>query len=371
MKTLFLHLFFILLMCCAGEHLAGQYLELRLIPQEEEASLQVWLRPGLFKNGTGLRLRLENKKKTVLRNKGFILPQDTTSVLVWELVLPPGSYSAQMRAEEPPFTEVSADITIPPAGLPLASSLVLSLKPIDVLDQSPSRIPVFQSSASTLHFALAYQQCPQDQLSVRAILYKAERGNQEPTYASLEQVAAVFRLRDGAAAFRGRFALDSLEAGNYLIEVLAYEDDRIIPELERSQEFSIRWPGLQSLLDTPSHAIKRMQHIAGEQWVAEKMSLDENQQVDALLSFWRRHKPREHELAMARYFQRLATAEALFSQSQTHLCRMYALYGKAEIRRFFEGNSEFQRWHYPKTGITFLFKRRISDGESGLFELVH
>ncbi|MEZ4684568.1 MAG: GWxTD domain-containing protein [Bacteroidia bacterium] len=348
----------------------GQHLELRFIPGRQE-NLQIWLRQGLFQAGDQLSLAVENKAVGQFRNKDFKLEQDSLPVLLWELAMKPGGCEAKLESHSPPFHEISASINIPASKGPVGSSLVLSTQPLSKLDQIASQLPVYSTSDKKLFFSINYLQCSQDQLSVRAILYKNDQGKQEATYASLEQIAAILRVQQGQATFRGSFHIDSLPAGKYLIEVLAYEDDRIIPELERSREFSLRWAGLATLLDSPRVAIRRMEYIAGKAWVTETLALEPAKQAPALLSFWKAQSPREPERLMAGYFERLGEAEKRFSPAQSDLCRIFSLYGEAKTTEFSASNTQYQRWFYPQTGITFLFRRETGRREPGIFKIVH
>jgi GWxTD domain-containing protein len=318
-------------------------------------------------------LRIQNKESSLVRNINVYLSQDSLAQLLWTLKLPKGSYHVKLNTNQPPLVHEEAFITIPDLDKPFSSSLVLATTAIETISNAPSEMPIFQSRDNMLHFAIAYSNCAQEQLSVRAILYRREAGDKEATYASLEQIAAVLRVGNGKTTFQGKFQLDSLSAGAYLVEVLAYKkDDRIFSELEQSREFRLRWSGLATLMERPAKAVERMVHIAGADWVAQKRDLGQEQQKIAVQAFWQKHNPRESERAMTRYFRRLDMAEKRFSASEAALCRVFALHGEAESKTFTRGNIDYMRWHYPQTGITFLFKRKAHNQEKGgNYELVY
>ena len=143
-----------------------------------------------------------------------------------------------------------------------------------------------------------------------------------------------------------------------MVELLAYEKDRIIPEIERSKVFTLQWEGLEALFNNPSLALSKMGHIADRNWLSPLREQPKAEQEKALRSFWEARNPNEPYLAMTQYFQRLNTAEELFGNWSEDRAKIFSLFGQAEAESFEQNDEHYERWKYNDLGLTFLFMKK-------------
>ncbi|MFK7972983.1 MAG: GWxTD domain-containing protein [Bacteroidia bacterium] len=324
---------------------------------EGNPRVEIWIKKPAGTNPHRIAIQLNHASRPLVYKNDIILEDTARSVMIWAISLPAGVYTAKADLLTSPFSSWEKSFSIPEVSTLQASSLVLSSSPI--LDPNKTDgFASFSTQTATLHYFLQYRSLSLKSLSVRAILYRKERSSEGETFTSLEQKATILSFQKKLATFSGKFELDSLEAGTYLIEMLAYEDDKLVSSLERNRTFTVAWSGMSTLLEKPEETILRMSHITDNQWVNDHILLSKKAQQDAILQFWEGHNPDEPRLAMARYFRRIEQAEARFTSWENDQARIYTLFGEADVKTFQEGNTSFQRWHYKDQGLVFLFRKK-------------
>ena len=206
---------------------------------------------------------------------------------------------------------------------------------------------------------------PQPVLTARAILYeeKSNRKSASPStaYTSLKQINQVMKVNHENITFSGKFDLENLPTGNYLIEILWYEEARLAGEKSISfsivteayywQERNIEESILKIKLLVPPEKIQALQAI---QNIPEKKS--------ALKVVWKTLYPNDSEQQAYLFYEKIRKADEKFVTEplrwQSDKGIVYIKYGEpAETRKFHTAHGEYEGWKYPQWDLTFMFKQ--------------
>lgn len=322
----------------------------------EPSQTQIWLLNADTEGEFSLELRSEGGD--FVRKKKVKIDRVSEARLLWSLSLPQGEFQVDMTGLTSPFFSCNTRTSCPSPNDFLASDLLLSLdNKMTPLEREPLS-EVLDNEVDMLHYQVLYTQPQKKQLTIRAILYRKESNAQGETFTSLEQKAEVLTFTSGKASFQGSFRMAHLEAGTYLVEILAYEDDRIIPELERNQTLILQWSGLKDVFAEPNISLQKMKHITDPEWLDDALKKEKDLQKGILSEFWNKRNPNEPLLAMTTYFQRIQTAERLFKTWDCDQARTFVLYGRAIVNSFNKDKIDYERWSYDAEGLVFLFKKK-------------
>jgi len=119
--------------------------------------------------------------------------------------------------------------------------------------------PQISAKQDQLFFRADVQSTKYSLLTARAVLYIQNEqltAAEAQVFTSIQQQNNVLNLRRGVATFTGSFALEKLEAGSYLIEIIIYEDDQLVAD--QSVNFEIQWKGYALLREKPLQAIQML-----------------------------------------------------------------------------------------------------------------
>jgi GWxTD domain-containing protein len=220
-----------------------------------------------------------------------------------------------------------------------------------------------------LYFFLEVYDRDYREVPVRAYLLKEKTATESlsaTTYDSRKytnKVLYVFKDKDRRADFADFFTLEDLDAGEYLIQILVYDDEQYLDE--KSTRFVIEGKTKQMIYGDLDTSIRMMKYILSPQEIDSLLKIE-----DPLLKRerfdreWRNQYAEEAESQMEIYFKKIYAANTRFTEDrpgwETDRGKIFVQYGepgqdKAGVE--IAGKS-YRRWTYPKWSLTFLFEKR-------------
>ena len=228
--------------------------------------------------------------------------------------------------------------------------------------------PILQPGKK-LYFFLEVYDRDYREVPVRAYLFKEKTATQSisaTTYDSRiykNKVLYVFKGKDRRADFADFFTLDTLDAGEYLIQILVYDDEQYLDE--KSTQLVIEGKTKQMIYGDLDASIRMMKYMLSPGEIDSLLRID-----DPLLKRerfdreWRDQYAEEAEAQMEIYFNKIYVANERYEEDrpgwETDRGKIYVQYGEPgqektglEIR-----GKTYRRWTYPEWSLTFLFEKR-------------
>lgn len=228
--------------------------------------------------------------------------------------------------------------------------------------------PILQPGKK-LYFFLEVYDRDYREVPVRAYLLKEKTATESlsaTTYDSRKytsKVLYVFKDKDRRADFGDFFTLEDLDAGEYLIQILVYDDEQYLDEI--STRLVIEGKTKQMIYGDLDASIRMMKYMLSQQEIDSLLNIE-----DPLLKRerfdreWRDQYAEEAEPQMEMYFKKIYTANERFAEDQpgweTDRGRIFIQYGEPGQEKSgveIKGQS-YRRWTYPAWSLTFLFEKR-------------
>lgn len=240
----------------------------------------------------------------------------------------------------------------------------ITLKP----DQSP--FPFFsgeiegENTVKSLGFS-QNARFPQKVLTARAILYKEKKTTKSETaataYTSLQQINQVLKTAPSGVTLSGAFDISRLTTGNYLIEILWYDDAKLTGE--RSIPFSIVTEAYYWQDRNIEESIRKAALLLEKEQIKTLLQIPSvPEKKSALKSVWKTLYPVDSEQQAYTFYEKVRKAEELFATEpltwQSDRAMTYIRYGEPEeTRKFHTRNGDFEGWIYPQWDLMFMFKK--------------
>lgn len=332
-----------------------------------EAPTEAWRR---FEVEVELRI---SGQPQVYIGREMVLEAEGSEVFIIGYKLPPGAYEVDvsiydpsleryytLRRSEPFYLNRSREI--------LLSDIFLSLDSIpDSAFRRPLVGPLPERGPGKLHYFQEIYAPEYDQLSLRAVLYK-EKGRETQgstaAYVSLQQRNLVV-LPSGQARliFGDTLNLDALEPGQYMVQILVYDDEYRLGDeqiwFEVSSDMQSR---IFADLET---SIKMMKYLVEPEALVALLEMTDRAGVRAeeFRSLWRRLYREAYEEEMEAYFTKVFTANARYQEGEvpgwdTDRGRIFIQYGEPREKLFQQGEQTYLRWTYARWSLSFLFEKR-------------
>jgi GWxTD domain-containing protein len=306
--------------------------------------------------------REAGKEAFKLQDQFFVLP-DQAFPLKKNYQLPAGTYQLEFTSDEPSSPPVSITYECNNQHQALfASDIYLSDAAFPKNPNSIVHSSQIETHQEALFFRCELLSERYQLLTARAVLYRDRtQGTQAhaTVFTSIEQQNKVLSLSKGKAIFEGQFNLDELKAGDYLLEVLIFEDDQLLRE--RSVRFSKAWEGYAGLMANPDRAIEMLAPIAEEADIQQMLRITEEAGKRAAFeNWWETYTSESQSLQMATYYQKLLEADSLFSDTlpawKSDRGRAYLLYGKPNRQELVKRGVRYERWYYEEWNLVLWFR---------------
>jgi GWxTD domain-containing protein len=166
-------------------------------------------------------------------------------------------------------------------------------------------------------------------------------------------------------------SLENFPSGYYSLKVTLLEKGRVKAKIERP--FQIDWSYLNLLKNDYLKAIEQLRYVASSDERKELKEAPEEERLQKWLEFWKSKDPDPNTAENKKkdeYYRRLKYVNQNFAISnkegwETDMGMVYMVYGhpdEVEKHPFDREVRAFQRWHYYKEHLVFLFIDR-GDGE--------
>jgi GWxTD domain-containing protein len=246
-----------------------------------------------------------------------------------------------------------ADIVLHWAGKPWASHLI-------------------PTGTRSLEAQLQWLQPPTGTLVLRTVLY---RRSDEPAaeaaqnYVSILQRSRAPKAAPGWHTTTETFNLRELLPGEYLLELYAQQDDRIVAQ--RSVAFTRVWDGVTDVLQEIDRSLAQLEPLAGAQVVAQLRSLPSAEaQREALLGWWRRRAQSAatpEVLLLSNYYQQVELTNERFTEAdrpgwQTPRGQLWLRLGPPDD--LVRPDSLTETWRYRKFNLGWHFALRLGRWET-------
>ncbi len=221
-----------------------------------------------------------------------------------------------------------------------------------------------ENTIKKLHFTQSVQ-FPQKVLTARAILYKQKKSTKSESsataFTSLTQINQVLKTSPSGITFSGTFDVSDLTAGNYLIEILWYEEARLIRE--RSIAFSVVTEAYYWQNRNIDESIQKAAILIDSEKTKQLLAITSPlEKKIALKSVWKTLYPTDPEQQAYIFYEKVRKAETLFAAEplkwHSDRAMTYIRYGEpTETRQFHTKNGDFEGWIYPQWDLMFMFKK--------------
>ena len=319
-----------------------------------------------------LVFRPKGTYRTFLADEQRLNP-DSSEVFVLDYELPPGEYEVEVDIQDldlNSYQTVKLDqpyVLLSPGDVRLSDLYLCEAFVPERVFERPIMRPSLEIGTGALYYFLHLLAPGYQSLTVRAVLYR-ETGQQPQAgtyaYSSLQQTNEVITVQPGnqPTLFSGQLELTSLQAGEYLIDVLVYDKSsrvgrvrtrfelggeirrRILADLNtsiRMMEYALPLGKLEELLQYPDEAVKE----------------------EAFLKAWEALYPREAEEQMEAYFRKIYEANERYTEGKlpgwrTDRGRIFIQYGEGREKALTLNGQDFIRWTYARWSLSFLFEQR-------------
>lgn len=218
---------------------------------------------------------------------------------------------------------------------------------------------------TALPFDVLFYDTRRKPLAMRALLYKKEPIKAlefAQKYLLVQQLTTAFYAERGFRKYEGRFSIEGLEAGEYMIAVYALDDEKIIAEATRP--FFMEWRGTDALYANIDSSVAEMRYGAPPAAWEKIDDVHNPEQKRALFTaFWQSQNPPDEiypARAMEEYFQKTERVGRLYregalSGTRTERGQVYLLLGPPDVERTETNKLE---WRYRKLNLVCRFEKQ-------------
>jgi len=263
--------------------------------------------------------------------------------------LPEGRYTVLLSVDARPYAEVFTRAYTCHARTTrlIASDAVLSHQPVSDISQAlPLFSPTVAFNQPALFWGMALRTGGYKGLTARIVLYRQNQdGKVAATYTSVQQTNRVLAAAAPTAplSLTDRIDLSALAAGQYLLEILVYQDKALL--LERTAPFEVAWRGYTRLFSDLSTAIAQMAYVFPKDACAALLALPGGQQKAAFMQAWRTRYGDRATAEMEAYYQKVFDAQARYTSWTSARAATYIRFGQPD--RVLRENSR-EIWEYHK-----------------------
>lgn len=203
-------------------------------------------------------------------------------------------------------------------------------------------------------------------LTCRAVLYRKsdQSSDQVSRFSAMNQQVAVLKPAGGKVRFADTLGLESIESGEYLLEIYLELDRKLVAE--ESRAFTVEWKKAGRIFGNLDHSIEMMEYIATPNQIKELLALPtEEEKIDRFQQFWEKMALRPGATGtptMESYFERVFYAQDNLAEEglegyQTERGKYHILLG-APIRSqtLNKGEEKWQIWDYDQPKMRVVFK---------------
>lgn len=219
-----------------------------------------------------------------------------------------------------------------------------------------------------LRFWLEVYAPPSPNLTCRSVLYKASpnEGLEAQRYASIKQMVAVLNSKGVPEEFGDTLDLNTLEAGDYLLEVYLERGNQLLAE--ESRAFTIDWKKSGRVFGNLDESIRMMEYVAPPKTIRTLLdSPSEEAKIELFQRYWEKRKEMPEAGAthtMEAYYSRAFFAVDNFAEDslagwRTDRGRIYITYGPPDaIAEERSGSVPRLIWSYNEPPLKFVFRRQ-------------
>ncbi|MEM7657646.1 MAG: GWxTD domain-containing protein [Bacteroidota bacterium] len=257
----------------------------------------------------------------------------------------------------------------------LLSDIFLSLEnDREIAFLSPLLIRNLPSAQKDLYFFLEMYPRAATNLRVQSILYQE---NPQQTQTSTQAYLSLYQNErqveqdsTGKVFMGGALNLEELEAGEYMIHLLVYEEGYLVGE-EKSW-FTIGGDIQLRIQEDLPLSIRMMEYILPGPVVEDLLMKEpEDVQREEFEAAWKRLYPEQTDMHQEAYYQRIFEANQRFSEGegegwQSARGKIFIQFGEPREKELERNGTPYLRWTYAKWSLSFLFKQ-----EEGRYVLVN
>jgi GWxTD domain-containing protein len=360
MKRLALSLSMLLILALRGE---AQVMLKAIERPNYNVLLFLQTEPGDAGQEVEVGFRPENRK-AFFRQDRFLLPDSPAPFFLQKYKLPPNTYelAVSLKGTDPrqhqlTFESLASEKATRLSDVFLSSQAIASPESCHLIDEN-QRI-----HADEVHFWVETYSRVHRQLTARAVLYQQEAQQQENpavVFSSLQRISRVLSMQNGRAVLQGTFATAELSGGNYLVEILIFEDDQLLAE--QSASFRLNWREREQMLAEPGRALRMMSLLFSPSQQDSLLNLPSPEaRKQALLSWWQQHHGEAAETEMEVFFKKALAAEQKFKEDgpfwENERAQAELLYGPAQREQIKRKSQLWERWFYPEWNVNLWFKK--------------
>jgi GWxTD domain-containing protein len=213
---------------------------------------------------------------------------------------------------------------------------------------------------------------------VQVVVNIKPKNGDENQYSDTTAVVVKDRSRGVIPVF-SKFDISKMIPGGYELYLELYDSDYRNKLAAREVRFAIDW-SLKTLIENNFKlAVNQLRYIATPEERDELMKVNEDQRVEAVSAFWKKHDPTpatpQNELR-EEYYSRLRFANQNYSKFGrpgylTDFGRVYITYGKpdhVERHPFDQDSKPYEIWYYYRFHRKFIFVDKTGYGN---YELLY
>jgi GWxTD domain-containing protein len=301
------------------------------------------------------------------------LDTDSSEVFVLDYELPPGEYEVEVDIHDldlNTYQTVQIDhhyVVLSPGEVRLSDIYLCKRFVPEQVFKRPIMRPSLEIGTDSVFYFLQLLAPGYQFLTVRAVLYR-ETGQQPQAgthaYSSLQQTNEVISVRPGnqPTLFSGRLDLAPLQAGEYLIDVLVYDNSSRVGRVRT--RFELGGEIRRRIFADLNTSIRMMEYALPVDKLEELLQYpDEAVKEEAFLKAWENLYPGEAEDQMEAYFQKIYAANERYPEGnlpgwRTDRGRIFIQYGEGREKSLTLNGKAFIRWTYARWSLSFLFEPR-------------
>ncbi|MDX2246284.1 MAG: GWxTD domain-containing protein [Bacteroidia bacterium] len=317
-----------------------------------------------------IRFRPKGSYRTYLRKEVPLSTQQST-VFNIPVTLPPDDYEIDVDILDRDLnTHVSlmldASFTVHQASEIQVSDIFLSYQ--DSIQQAfiePVLGKKINPETENLYYYLEILAPGYEVLTVRAVLYKENEGQESPTtqaYQSLYQSNQILYLGESQhIIFKDILPIANLSAGEYLLDIRIYDDDE--PLESEGIRFEVGGDIQKRIFSDLDESIRMMEYTVPLEILETLLRFpDEKVKAVEFREVWKELYGEKAEKMMEEYFRKIYEANERFSENidgwQTSRGKIFIQYGEPKIKLVILNGKEYERWTYGKWSLSFLFEKR-------------
>jgi len=322
----------------------------------------------VFKAMVNFRLAGEGRVRLY---KERILSISGNDTVFMDLKLPAGRYDVDVEIEDRKANSYQSLSLPEPFRVHRSREIAVSdifIAP-DRQWQQPFARPMLKSvipyDQDQMYYCLELNAPGYEVLTLRAVLYQeapAQNGSPTTAYQSLQQTNRVtyFDL-PGPITFRDTLDLASLPGGEYMIQVLVYDDDDFL--VDEKTWFVKGGDIKQRIFADLDNSIRMMRYLVpGEQLRQLLETRDAAVKKVEFLKIWEKLYDEEAEARMESYFETAYTANDRYEELQrpgwlTDRGRIFIQYGEPRVKSLQIQGKDYVRWTYARWALSFLFEK--------------